>query len=315
MTGQQRKAETERERGGLWLENTEPVSIVPLSGALDGLTPCLIVLTNPHLGQVVPVTGGPVTIGRGTEAGFTVREASISREHVRLTRLNDGQIELCDLASTNGTFVNGERVQRCIIQAGDRIQLGRATVLKLDFIGELEGEFHNQLYEAGTRDALTGLFNRRYFDQHLDTEFRLAERHSESLTLVLVDLDHFKQVNDTHGHLAGDMVLRSFANLLTKRCRREDIIARYGGEEFVLLLRRTSVEGATAVAESVRAIAQTTTLTYQNTQLRFTVSLGIATREIDGGFGSGEDLLRAADEALYRAKEGGRNRLEHYTNA
>ncbi|MEO0812281.1 MAG: GGDEF domain-containing protein, partial [Myxococcota bacterium] len=293
-----------------WIDQrTEPVSIVPIPGAVSGLSPCLVVMTNPHLGQVIPLAGGPVTVGRGQDANFTLRESSISRVHICLTDLGDGRVELEDLGSTNGTFINGERVTRCELRAGDRIQLGRSTVVKLDFMGELEGDFHSQLYEAGTRDALTGLFNRRYFEQHLDPEFRLAHRHSEALTLILIDLDHFKGINDEFGHIAGDLVLRSFATLLQKRCRREDIIARYGGEEFVLLLRRTDPNGATVLGEAVRQLASETVLTFQEQRIRFTVSLGAATSGAEHRFEDGLSLLQAADDALYRAKQAGRNKM------
>ncbi len=176
-------------------------------------------------------------------------------------------------------------------------------------MGELEGDFHNQLYEAGTRDSLTGLHNRRYFDQHLEQEFLLAQRHSEALTLLLVDLDHFKKVNDDHGHIAGDMVLRAFSKVLVKRCRREDIIARYGGEEFVLLLRRTNHRGASSLAEALRKKAEDTALTYQDSTIAFTVSVGAATVGDGIDFDRGEELLQAADDALYLAKQRGRNRV------
>lgn len=292
---------------------TEPVSIEPIGGASVGLTPCLIVLTQPQLGQTHPIGLGAMDIGRERVATLSIRERSISRIHARIFRDSDGDIYLTDLDSTNGTFVNGRRATQCQLFAGDRIQLGRTTVLKVDFIGQLEGEFHDQLYEAGTRDALTGLFNRRYFDQHLDTEFSLAHRHGEYLTLVLLDLDHFKKVNDIHGHIAGDMVLRSFAAMITKRCRREDILARFGGEEFVLLLRRTSPDGARVVAETLRKKVERTTLTHQETSINVTVSAGVATQGLGGHvFETGDDLLRAADEALYSAKKQGRNRLVHY---
>lgn len=308
MTSEKDPAEALPERQ--WSDSrTDPVSIVPIPGAVSGLSPCLIVLTNPQLGQVTAVGPRPIVIGRGSECDFPIRESSISRLHLRIARAEDGALDLEDLGSTNGTFVNGERVTRCQLRSGDRIQLGRCTVLKVDFMGELEGDFHNQLYEAGTRDSLTGLHNRRYFDQHLEPEFLLAQRHSETLTLILLDLDHFKRINDAHGHIAGDMVLRSFAKLLVKRCRREDILARYGGEEFVLLLRRTDRNGAQALAEALRQKAEATALTYQDSTIEITVSAGAATVGDGVRFATGQDLLQAADDALYRAKERGRNRV------
>jgi diguanylate cyclase (GGDEF)-like protein len=289
--------------------HTEPISVVPLSSD-DDLVPCLIVIAGPDLGQMHPVSHR-VRVGRAKDAEMSISDNSISRYHAAVQRLENGDIHLTDLDSTNGTFVNGKQVDEATLRGGDRIQLGVKTVVKLDFLGKIEGDFHHQLYEAGTRDPLTGLFNRRYLEQHLETDFRLALRHDEQLSVMVLDLDHFKSINDRYGHLAGDMVLRSFASILARRCRREDIIARYGGEEFVVLLRRTSSEGAGAVAESVRSLVEEHTLSYQGKSIAVTVSIGVATL----GPGIVPDdplsLLKTADSALYRAKAEGRNCVVH----
>jgi diguanylate cyclase (GGDEF)-like protein len=196
------------------------------------------------------------------------------------------------------------------LASGDRVQLGKSTILKLEYHGRMENEFHAQLYDAGTRDPLTGIFNRRYFDQHLEADFRLAVRHKEELSILMVDIDRFKVVNDSFGHLAGDTVLRTLSAQLGGRVRHEDILARYGGEEFVIILRRTSPDGALRLAESLRQIVASATFAYKSTPIKVTISIGVASMTHTGGYDSGTELLAAADGALYAAKGAGRDRVE-----
>jgi len=163
------------------------------------------------------------------------------------------------------------------------------------------------LREQSIRDSLTGLYNRRYLDATLERELVLAQRTGRPVSVVMCDFDHFKTVNDQHGHLAGDEVLRIFGGLLTRTCRGSDIPCRYGGEEFVLVLPGMSAEKAREHAETLRTTVQTTPVHHDGAVIAVTASLGIASFPRDAK--NGTDLLAAADQALYAAKRGGRNQV------
>ncbi len=166
---------------------------------------------------------------------------------------------------------------------------------------------NEELQELSQIDGLTQLFNRRVWEEHLAMEFKRLRRNGGPSTLVLFDIDHFKQVNDTHGHQAGDRVIRDVAAELRQQKRETDIAGRYGGEEFGVILPDTDVEGGRVFSERLRkAVEQRVITTSGNTRIRVTISLGVA--PFEGGFSSHEAWLEAADQALYRSKEGGRNR-------
>ncbi len=300
---------------GEWddLSDTHPITVVPLDAQEAELVPCLIVISGRQMGQVFRLTRREARIGRAEDAELCVRDTSISRHHALVYLDAAGRSHIRDLGSTNGTFVNGKRVQDVELAAGDRLQLGNQTILKLEYHGQFEKAFHAQLYEAGTRDPLTDTYNRRYIDQHLEADFSLAVRHREELSLLMVDIDHFKAVNDTHGHLAGDAVLRALGRILGSRVRGEDILARYGGEEFLLVLRRTPANGAQALAESLRRLIEHAQFRFKNETIELTISVGIATQGPETSFPTVAALIGAADQALYRAKHAGRNRVEVFT--
>lgn len=298
---------------GEWDEGagTRPISVVPLESFEADVVPCLVVISGRQMGQVFPLVNRTDSrIGRADDADLCIRDASISRYHAAVYIDERSRCRIRDLGSTNGTYVNGRRVQDGELAAGDRVQLGKASILKLEYHGKMENEFHAQLYDAGTRDPLTGLFNRRYLDQHLESDFRLALRHSEDLSVLIIDVDRFKRINDSLGHLAGDAVLRNVARTLSSRVRHEDVLARYGGEEFVILLRRTSLEGAVSLADSIRDMVEQLAVDYRASSIAVTVSIGVATLRHPPQFDDATSLLAAADVALYSAKNGGRNRVE-----
>ncbi len=164
-----------------------------------------------------------------------------------------------------------------------------------------------QLQEQAIRDPLTGVFNRRYFTEALESEIARAARENTSFSLIILDVDHFKKVNDTHGHKCGDLVLKSLASFLMENTRRSDIVCRFGGEEFVILMPDAAVDDARERAELFRKKFEALLHTYEDEQIRATFSVGVASFPIHAG--SGESLLVAADEALYRSKAEGRNRV------
>jgi diguanylate cyclase (GGDEF)-like protein len=210
-----------------------------------------------------------------------------------------------DLGSTNGTFVGTERIVGPVrLRDGDRIQLGPGTLLRYALQDAFEEEVAMQLYESSIRDAASGVFNRRHFEQRLVAETAFAERHDKPLSLLLVDIDRFKLVNDDYGHLVGDSVLRVVAANMQRMLRPEDVLARYGGDEFIVLCRDTTLKNARIVAERIRASNERLALTAQGNEFHITSSIGVACA-------SGRDecvsLVAMADQALYAAKAKGRN--------
>jgi diguanylate cyclase (GGDEF)-like protein len=269
----------------------------------------LTVLTGINAGQVFTIDGDETTIGRGREVTVRVEDVGISRAHSRIVRTMDGKFHVEDLGSTNGTFVSGRRVERAELRAGDRVQIGPNVVLRFAILDEAEERLAHQLYEASTKDALTKVYNRKYFVERLASEIAYAQRHKSPLSLVLFDLDHFKKVNDTHGHLAGDVVLRVVAAQVQRTIRTEDVLARYGGEEFVIVVRGIQHPSVTHFGERVRKAVERLTIPWEQVQMKATVSVGVASLSECDEKATGETLLHRADERLYRAKSGGRNRV------
>ncbi|MDD9940292.1 MAG: diguanylate cyclase [Myxococcales bacterium] len=269
----------------------------------------LTVLSGSEAGTVHRLDRSEHVIGRDDSADIILGDAGLSRRHASVNRTVHGTF-LRDLGSTNGTFVNAEAVRHAHELAdGDRIQMGQGTVLRFSLQDRLEQEAAERLYEMTVRDPLTRLYNRRYLDERLRSEFAYAKRHEHDLCVLMVDVDHFKFINDTHGHAAGDEVLRHVARGLEKIVRAEDLVARYGGEEFIILARGIDPNGGLAFAERIRVYLGGLAIAYMSGTLSITVSVGVA--HTDGSaFRQASAVVAAADAALYRAKANGRNRVE-----
>jgi diguanylate cyclase (GGDEF)-like protein len=260
----------------------------------------------PNLGRRFPLTAPEHVVGRLAELDIPIESDSVSRRHARFYRADDGwAVE--DLGSTNGTFVNDLQVDKRTLRDGDLVRFGGA-ILKFLSGANIEAAYHEEIYRMSILDGLTGVHNKRYFLEFLDRELAGAARHQLPLCLVMFDIDHFKKVNDTHGHLAGDAVLKELAKRLKPRIRREDLLARYGGEEFTCVLTKTPHAGALAFAESLRAIIGNEPFPYDQTLLPVTISLGVAEFHAPQPIPP-DEIIRRADENLYAAKKGGRNRV------
>jgi two-component system cell cycle response regulator len=288
---------------------TERTLSVPARVVPDRAT--LTIITGINAGQIFALDAPEVVIGRGTEADLWVEDPSISRRHARIARRADGRYFVEDLASTNGTFVSGHRVNgRMEVPSGERVQVGPNLVFRFAITDDAEEELQRRLYESSTRDALTRAFNRKYFSERLVAEIAHARRHKGELSLLMLDLDAFKAINDTYGHLAGDMVLRVVSAQLQRLIRVEDVLARFGGEEFVVLIRSTPHLHAIKLAERVRATVEKLTIATQpGVNLVVTTSIGLASLSELAPEASGTELVALADARLYRAKSAGRNRV------
>ena len=270
----------------------------------------LTVLSGPETGRVVSVTPAGVRLGRSEDCDLSFDDASLSRVHARALRLLGTQFFLGDEGSTNGTFVNGARLDRATeLSDGDRIQLGTGTHLRFAIVDEAEEAALVRVYQSGRIDGLTGIANRAAFDERLDKELAFAVRHDSPLAVALFDVDHFKKINDTFGHPAGDEVLKSVAATLSRTLRTEDVVARYGGEEFVVVMRELDVGAARALADRLREAIAAHPVVAAGEAIRLTVSAGVASLACCAPETHKAALVGKADARLYLAKQGGRNRV------
>jgi diguanylate cyclase (GGDEF)-like protein len=266
---------------------------------------CLVVIAGPSMGEMYRLDGARVVLGRAERVDVKIIDDGISREHAAIEQ-QDGKFFLCDLRSMNGTYCNGERVDRRPLYDGDKIAVGSSTLLKFTFQDTIDEHYQKQLFQSALRDALTGIYNRRYFLDRLHGELRFAVRHGKPLALLFVDVDHFKKVNDSYGHQAGDQVLVAVAEAMTTVVRAEDVLARYGGEEFAILCRETDVAGAEILGKRLCAAVARKKIQHAGEVLPITVSVGVA---VDPSLQEPHALIAAADGAMYEAKASGRNRV------
>ncbi len=271
----------------------------------------LILIAHPHdemLGTRYRLRPrGELSIGRSSSADISMPEVqSLSRHHARL-RHRGAMVEIEDLRSTNGTFVNDRRILSSKpLHSGDRFQLGAAH---FKFLHEKDPEhaYHEAIYHLVMTDGLTQAFNKRKLDEELSREFARAHRHQRPLSIVLFDIDHFKKVNDTYGHLCGDFILQQIARRTFDHLRPEQVFARAGGEEFVILSPETEIEGAFEMAEKLRERIASNPFCYAELEVQITCSFGVAT--LEPTMERAEDLYAAADRAMYQSKGAGRNQV------
>ncbi|MFO0685964.1 MAG: GGDEF domain-containing protein [Sandaracinus sp.] len=288
------------------------VAVQPVTqpGQVSSRRGVLVIVTGPRPGSMIVIgEGQDFVLGRTTEASYAIDDDSLSRRHARFFRLA-GKYAIEDLKSTNGTFVDGRRLSEpSFLEPGASIQLGKDIVLRFELQDDAVIEEQKRLYEATVRDKLTGVYNRHHLDERLAAEVAYAKRHGTALSLLFVDADHFKKVNDTFGHAGGDAVLVALGKLLLASMREEDVVARYGGEEFIVVLRGIAKTNAAAVAERIRGDVQALAVEHEGQKIPFTVSIGAAALESERENEDVASLLARADEALYAAKGGGRNRV------
>jgi diguanylate cyclase (GGDEF)-like protein len=299
----------------------------------------------------IPLEEKQYSIGRADDCGIVLSSKDVSRRHAVIT--NEGsQYFVEDLDSTNGTFVNGQRVTKAALQPGDEISVGDYTfcfddgstpyscpdetvvgrkgaetvIIEDKFSSlreklkdnDLAAEFktiedmvkrsRKRLSSLANEDKLTGLYNRQHFDKVSKSEFSNVKKTGQPLSVLFVDIDHFKKVNDTYGHKKGDEVLKVVSQLVQISCRKSDFVARYGGEEIVVLLPNTVSRDAVKVAKDINTIIKKQTV--RLVAIPVTVSIGVATYPGDGSSIAG--VIDCADKALYQAKSAGRNRVFKY---
>ncbi len=268
---------------------------------------CLVVIYTSdarQFGKRHVLNSAGLSLGRGSENTVVLENDSVSRRHCRIERKVRSWVVL-DNDSTNGTYVNDEQVKEYQLRRGDQVKVGD-TILKFLSGSDVEAQYHETIYKMTIIDGLTGANNKRFLLESLEREIPRARRHQRPLSLAMLDIDYFKTVNDSFGHLAGDYVLKELANLVRTRLRPDDILARYGGEEFSIALPETPRDGAVRISEDLRELVEKRRFVFEGESIPVTVSIGIAQLEERWDVLA---FLKSADEKLYEAKRSGRNRV------
>lgn len=269
--------------------------------------PSLVLIAGKPLGKRFPITPPQIIIGRSSDVEVSIDSPNISRRHA-VIKVQDSKIILEDLGSTNGTFVNDVKIERpSILKEGDHIRCGK-TVFKFLPKGSVEAFYHEDIHGLAHTDGLTKVFNKMYFLDCLRIEYARAKNLGGDLSVIMLDVDHFKDINDTYGHQAGDYILQETCKIIKEKIlRTEDQIGRYGGEEFAIHLGDTPLHEGVEVAERVRKTIESYNFEFENKKIKVTISAGVSTLAPNDDDPS--ELIRRADEALYDAKRSGRNRV------
>ena len=254
-------------------------------------------------------SGSPVLVGREKTNSLCLEDDKVSKVHCEVNIIRNMELEqvvIKDLDSTNGTYVNGEPIRQAVLKTGDKIELGD-TVLRFNYKDEIEEVYHSKLFTFAATDSLTGLYNRRYTINELDNQSKIARRNNRIFSLVIIDIDNFKRINDTYGHLAGDDYLKRMAFVLNRSLREQDICGRIGGEEFLVILPETGIEGAVNLTHRIREQIEKTEIIFQGKVVKTTISAGVSQFGLHAT--ESRELLKIADMALQRAKRTGKNTI------
>lgn len=281
-------------------------SLPPTSGGEGSASYKLVMIRGPQIGQEVLLEGDAVDVGR-EDCALTVDSDKLSRQHYVIEPAG-ATYQVRDLGSTNGTFVNGERVTTRPLAPDDLVKAG-GVVFKFMDAGAVEARYHEEMSKLVTTDALTGARNKRFFDDEFTRSAYDAMSSKQPLSLIVLDIDFFKKVNDTHGHTAGDHVLVEVSGVIASMVRDSDVFARVGGEEFAIIMQRTERAVACAAAEFIRGAVERTQIAFESTPIPVTLSLGVAQLD-QAAFESADAFYQRADARLYAAKEAGRNQVQ-----
>ena len=269
---------------------------------------CLVQIypTGPGMGSRLILSGLSMIFGREKDCDIQLEDHAVSRHHARIELGADGHY-VVDLHSTNGTFVNDKSATLTKLEDGHYLRLGNYIYRYLAG-GNVEAEYHEEIYRLTIIDGLTGIHNKRYLLEFLDRELARSARHKRPLALLLFDLDRFKAINDRLGHLGGDYTLRELVGRLKPNIRKEELFSRYGGEEFVIVLPETTLERAVEVGNRLRQMVEANPFIYDQQAFHVTISLGVVATHGDETL-TPTQVIRQADHNLYLAKSAGRNRL------
>jgi diguanylate cyclase (GGDEF)-like protein len=285
-------------------DTTRVTSMHSISGNLDSAD-CLIQIYGANLGRKYELYDPVISVGRDPQNTIMLDSDSVSRRHAIIELCDTGRL-LRDLDSTNGTYLNDIQIRAAVLSNGDLIKIGD-TIFKYLSGANVESLYHEEIYNMTIKDGLTQTANKRFLMDHLDKEFSRARRYARSLSVIMFDLDHFKDVNDRYGHLTGDYVLKELSLLMRRRIRKEELFARYGGEEFVIVLPESGKDVGIKFGEIVRKMVEEHQFEFEGQPIEVTISVGVGT--MTPQMATVSDLLKAADEKMYEAKGKGRNQV------
>ena len=268
---------------------------------------CLVMIAGPFLGKKYPlIDEDEFTVGRDEKNFIVCDMDNVSRRHAQVVH-RMGKFFVRDLGSTNGTYLNDEEIrEEQPLRSGDLVKIGSA-IFKFLSGGNIEQQYYEEIYTLTICDGLTTIFNKRYFLEFIEREMGRCHRYNRSLSLMMVDIDHFKVINDTNGHLAGDYVLRELAAVIKPRVRKEECFARYGGEEFAYVMPESGGENTRKLAEKIRRLIEDHRFVFEGKDIKVTLSIGVA--DLVGDMTEPLQFIKLADANLYKAKKAGRNRV------
>jgi|APLak6261679142_1056127.scaffolds.fasta_scaffold00004_120 diguanylate cyclase (GGDEF)-like protein len=268
---------------------------------------CLVMIAGPFLGKKYAlVDDDEFTVGRDEKNFIVCDMDNVSRRHAQVINRN-GKFFVNDLGSTNGTYLNDEEIrEEQPLRSGDLVKIGSA-IFKFLSGGNIEQQYYEEIYTLTICDGLTQVHNKRYFLEFIEREMGRCHRYNRALSLMMLDIDHFKQINDVNGHLAGDYVLREMAAVIRPRVRKEECFARYGGEEFAYVMPESGGENTRKLAEKIRRMIEDHRFTFEGKDIKVTLSIGVS--DLTGDMTEPLQFIKLADANLYKAKKAGRNRV------
>ncbi len=261
-------------------------------------------------GKIYSFFKNKIKLGREESNDLALNDIKISKFHCEINikpEKNNLYIEIEDLNSTNGTYLNGKLIGKTFLTSGDKIEIGDIT-FRFTVNDDVEDKYHSKLFSFATIDALTGLYNKRFIKSELENQIKIAKRNKRQLSLMIIDIDDFKKLNDTYGHIAGDEFLKKTAFHLNRSLREQDSAGRFGGEEFLILVPETDIDGAVILAERIREEIFNTELIFKKKKIKTTISIGVS--EYNGELP--DELIHNADKELYKAKASGKNRISFH---
>ncbi len=268
---------------------------------------CLVMIAGPFLGKKYPlIDEEEFTVGRDEKNFIVIDMDNVSRRHAQVVH-RVGRFFVNDLGSTNGTYLNDEEIrEEQPLRSGDLVKIGSA-IFKFLSGNNIEQQYYEEIYTLTICDGLTQVNNKRFFLEFIEREMGRCHRYNRALSLMMIDIDHFKQINDTNGHLAGDYVLRELAAAIKPRVRKEECFARYGGEEFAYVMPESGGENTRKLAEKIRRLVEDHRFTFEGKEIKVTLSIGVA--DLTGDMTEPLQFIKLADANLYKAKKTGRNRV------